>query len=109
MDELNGFILDAEYDKEVIMKVFECKLAMWDTIYNQKRHIASNDEVERENEHLCQLCGQWELKGTQLAHMGDCEKCGKEWTPVFPVRKSVECNDYEVCEKCKTTPADNSV
>jgi predicted RNA-binding Zn-ribbon protein involved in translation (DUF1610 family) len=39
---------------------------------------------ESNSKWLCQECGGWTLKGTQLAMLGKCESCGKE-VPVFPV------------------------
>lgn len=32
---------------------------------------------------LCEACGHWELKGTQMAILGKCEQCKKE-SAVFP-------------------------
>lgn len=33
---------------------------------------------------LCQQCGKWELMGTQLAKLGNCQNCLKLEVPIFP-------------------------
>lgn len=48
----------------------------------QKHLLKSQEKITWKN--LCQQCGQWELKGTQMALMQNCERCGKKDTAVFP-------------------------
>lgn len=33
---------------------------------------------------VCQGCGRWDLKGTQMGMLRDCEKCGKKEAVTFP-------------------------
>jgi|GEM_PF-6575389 len=33
---------------------------------------------------LCEACGKWNLKGTQMAMIGKCEECGHDDIAVFP-------------------------
>ena len=32
----------------------------------------------------CQDCGSWSLTGTQMARLGECQKCGKKEVATFP-------------------------
>lgn len=33
---------------------------------------------------LCEACGKWNLKGTQMAMIGKCENCGNDEIAVYP-------------------------
>ncbi len=33
---------------------------------------------------VCQECGKWDIKGTQMAMLRDCGKCGKKEVATFP-------------------------
>lgn len=38
---------------------------------------------------LCEGCGGWTLKGTQMAILGKCENCTKDDIAIFPVREKI--------------------
>ncbi len=43
------------------------------------------ESKKEECRRLCEVCGGWRLKGTQMAMLGTCEICGKEDVAVFPM------------------------
>lgn len=47
--------------------------------------VAEKLQTKDEWQWLCETCGGWKLKGTQMAKLGKCETCHKEEVAVFLV------------------------
>ncbi len=47
-------------------------------------HMCMYLEKTRAISWLCEACGSWDLRKTQMAHLRDCEKCGKKEVATFP-------------------------
>lgn len=71
------------YEGEEKCVICNCDLTANKAIYQQKENKAPIKNIEV-SKWVCQSCGKWELKGTQVALYGKCYKCLRENVGIFP-------------------------